>query len=134
METHVKAIGGLLTGLALLHVVFPRYFKWAEDLKPLTLINRQLMYIYTLFIALVVLLMGLLCWSCAPELVSTPLGRKVALGLGIFWLTRLLVQFFGYSRLLWQGKRLETAVHVVFALLWTYLTVVFFAVALGLRF
>ena len=134
METHVKAIGGLLIALALLHAVFPRYFDWAEDLKPLTLINRQLMYIHTLFIALVVLLMGLLCWNCAPALVATPLGRNVALGLGVFWLARLLTQFFGYSRQLWQGKPFETTVHVVFILLWAYLTTVFFAVALGLRF
>lgn len=131
MEIHVKLVGGLLTGLALLHGVFPRYFNWAEDLRPLTLINRQLMYIHTLFIALVVLLMGLLCWSAAPELVTTPLGRKVALGLGLFWLARLLVQFFGYSRQLWRGKRLETTVHVVFVVLWTYLTGVFLVVAAG---
>jgi hypothetical protein len=128
MEIQLKVIGGLLVVLALLHAGFPRYFDWPTELKPLSLINRQMVYVHTLFIALVVLLMGLLCLSCASELVGTPLGRKVALGLGLFWLARLLVQFFGYSSALWRGKRFETTVHVSFSLLWTYLMAVFFLV------
>ena len=128
LELHLRGIGGLLMGLALLHAGFPRYFNWAADLKPLTLLNRQLMYVHTLFIGLVLLLMGALCWRCAPDLVGTPLGHQVALGLGLFWLARLLVQFFGYSPALWRGKRFETAVHLGFSALWTYLTVVFLAV------
>lgn len=115
-------------GLACLHAGFPRYFNWAGELKSLSLINRQMVYIHTLFIALVVLLMGVLCWWCAPELIATPLGRKVALGLGLFWMARLLVQFFGYSVELWRGKGFETAVHISFSLLWAYLTMVFFAI------
>lgn len=128
MESQLRFIGGLLLGLAVLHGAFPRYFNWRAELAPLSLINRQLMYVHTLFVALTVGLMGLLCLTCAPELTGTPLGRKLALGLGVFWLGRLLVQFFGYSATLWRGKRFETAVHIVFSLLWTYLTAVFFAV------
>lgn len=128
MERQLELIGGLLVVLAVLHAGFPRYFQWASELQPLSLINRQLMYVHTLFVALIVLLMGVLCLTSAAELTGTPLGRKVALGLGLFWLVRLLVQFVGYSPALWRGKPFETAVHVVFSLLWTYLTVVFFAV------
>ena len=128
METQLKLIGALLVLLALLHAGFPRYFDWASELRPLRLINRQMLYVHTLFVALVVLLMGLLCLSCAAELLHTHLGHVVALGLGLFWLVRLLVQFFGYSAALWRGRRFETTVHVVFSLLWTYLTVVFLAV------
>jgi len=126
METQLKLIGGLLVVLALLHAGFPRYFNWAGELQPLSLINRQMVYVHTLFIALMVLLMGLLCIGCAAELIGTPLGRKVALGLGLFWLTRLLVQFFGYSPTLWRGKRFETIMHLSFSLFWVYLSTVFF--------
>ncbi|MCB2379027.1 hypothetical protein LGH70_15605 [Hymenobacter sp. BT635] len=128
METQLRIIGGLLIPLALLHAGFPRYFNWRGELQTLSLINRQMVYVHTLFIALVVLLMGLLCLLCAPDLVGTPLGQTIALGFGIFWLVRLVVQFVGYSAELWRGKRFETAVHTGFVLLWTYLTVVFFAV------
>lgn len=129
METHLKIIGVLLILLALMHVFFPKHFHWREELARLSLLNRQVMVVHTFFIALTVFLMGLLCLTSAAELSGTPLGKRVALGLSVFWMARLLTQFFGYSSELWRGKRFETAVHVVFSALWTYLTVVFAWVA-----
>jgi hypothetical protein len=128
MELHFKIIGILLISLALVHVIFPRYFNWAVELKSLSLINRQMMSVHTLFVALAVLLMGLLCLTSASELVTTNLGRKVSLGLGIFWLIRLFIQFFGYSPELWRGKRFETSVHILFSFLWSYLSFAFLSV------
>lgn len=125
MELQLKIIGGLLIVLALMHVVFPKYFDWVNELKSLNLINRQVMYVHTFFIGLTVFLMGVLCLTCADELIMTALGKKICLGLGIFWLVRLLIQFFGYSAELWKGKTFETAVHIIFALFWTYLSAVF---------
>jgi len=131
MTLQLEFIGALLVVLALLHVGFARYFDWRREFAVVSLINRQMMYVHTFFVAFVVLLMGLLCLTSAAELVSTLLGRRVALGLGIFWLARLLIQFFGYSASLWRGKRFETVIHVLFSLLWLYLTVIFLQVGLG---
>ena len=111
--------------LALVHAIFPKYFNWKEELKPLSLINRQMMTIHTFFIALAVFLMGLLCFTSSTALIETDLGKTISLGFGIFWLARLFVQFFGYSSALWKGKSFETIVHIVFSILWTYLSVVF---------
>ncbi len=88
------------------------------------------MYVHTFFIALVIFLIGLLCLTSAQEIVGTPLGRKLAFGLGIFWICRLFIQFFGYSVELWRGKTFETAVHILFSLLWTYLSVIFWGIYL----
>jgi len=129
METHLKATGVLLILLALIHVVFPKHFHWREELARLSLLNRQVMVVHTFFIALAVFLMGLLCLTSSAGLSGTPLGKRVALGLAVFWLARLLIQLFGYSSELWRGKRFETAVHVVFSALWAYLTAVFSWVA-----
>src|SRR5690242_2783823 len=118
MELHLKLIGVLLVLLALLHVIFPRYFKWKVELSNVSHINRQLMYVHAFFIALMVFLMGVLCLTSSSELTTTAFGRRISLGLGIFWLTRLFIQFFGYSSLLWKGKTFETTVHVLFSLLW----------------
>jgi uncharacterized membrane protein len=131
MTLQLELIGALLVVLALLHVAFARYFDWRREFAVVSLINRQMMYVHTFFVAFTVGLMGLLCLTSASELVGTPLGRRVALGLGVFWLARLLIQFFGYSARLWRGKRFETIIHVLFSVLWTYLTVVFFQVGLG---
>ena len=128
MELHIKIIGVMLVILSLIHAIFPKYFRWSEEMAGVSLINRQMMYVHTFFLAIVLLMMGVLCLTSATELSNTNLGRKVALGIGIFWLLRLFIQFFGYSASLWKGKKFETWVHVVFSLLWTYLSGVFLGV------
>lgn len=125
MTLHLEIAGWLLIVLAFAHLFFPGYFKWASELKTLSLINRQMMYIHTLFIGLVLLLMGALCVVSSKELLETALGNKIVLGLGIFWIVRLIVQFVGYSSLLWKGKKFETFVHIGFSLLWGYFSTVF---------
>ena len=128
MEAQLKIIGVLLTALALVHIKFPKYFNWKNELASLSLINRQIIYVHTFFIAFAVFLIGLLCITSSGELVHTTLGKKVALGIGCFWVARLFVQFFCYSAKLWKGKMFETIIHIFFSLLWAYLSVVFITI------
>jgi len=130
MQLHLKIIGILLVALALVHVVFPKYFNWDKELSLLSLINQQMIRIHTFFIALTIFLMGLLCLTSSTELIGTNLGKKISLGLGIFWTIRLFIQFFGYSSKLWKGKAFNTAVHIFFICLWTYLGFIFWTIAL----
>ncbi len=114
--------------LALVHLIFPKYFEWVKDFASVSLINKQMMYVHTFFVALIVFLMGLLCVTSASEIINTDLGSKLALGFGVFWFVRLLIQFFGYSSELWRGKRFETSVHIIFSILWTYFSLIFFLI------
>lgn len=131
METHLKIIGWILIILASIHIVFPKYFNWKNELSSLNLINKQMIYVHTLFIAITVFLMGILCITSTDELINTRLGKRIALGLGTFWFIRLIVQFFGYSSKLWKGKLFETFVHILFSALWLYFSSVFFMTAIG---
>ncbi len=126
MALQLKIIGVLLVLLALVHVIFPKYFKWKDECSSLSLINRQMMYVHTFFIALMVLLMGLLCLTSAKDLLETALGKKICLGFALFWGARLYIQFFGYAKELWHGKSFETFVHILFSIFWMYLTCIFF--------
>ena len=134
MELHLNIIGIIFFLLAAAHMIFPRYFNWKVEFKPLSLINSQMIYVHTFFIGLTILLMGLLCTLYADALVNTEFGRVISLGLFIFWGTRLIFQFFVYSSKLWRGKRFETIVHIIFSILWTYLTVIFLFVYLQIEF
>ena len=131
MEFQLTTIGYLLILLALIHVIFPKYFNWKEELNQLSLINKQVMQVHTFFIALTVLLMGVLCVTSVTEITTTSFGKKISFGFGIFWLCRLLVQFFGYSPKLWKGKTFETVVHITFSILWIYLSYTFFKITLN---
>jgi hypothetical protein len=125
MELQIEITGVLLIVLALVHIIFPNYFKWGKELQSLSLINRQMMYVHTFFVAFMVFLMGVFCLNCSTELTGTVLGKKVALGFAVFWIVRLFVQFFGYSSALWKGKTFETTVHILFIFLWCYISTVF---------
>lgn len=125
MTALIEISGILLILLALLHAIFPSYFKWKEELNKLSLINRQIMWVHTFFIALMLFLMGLLCITSAYELYNSALGKRISLGFSIFWLFRLFIQFFGYSPSLWKGKLFESTVHVVFSIFWLHLTLIF---------
>ncbi|SFW42140.1 hypothetical protein [Cellulophaga fucicola] len=128
MEFHLYIIGTLLMVLALIHIIFPKYFNWKIELQPLSLINRQMMTTHTFFIALTVFLMGLLCVTSATQLIKTSLGNKIILGLAIFWSIRLFFQFFVYSKILWKGKKFETVIHIIFSGFWVYLCTIFFTI------
>ena len=128
MEIHLQIIGTLLIVLSLIHVIFPSYFNWKNELQHLSLINRQMMTVHTFFIALTVFLIGLLCVTSASELIETSLGRKISLGLAVFWTIRLFTQIFIYSPILWKGKTFETIVHILFTIFWAYMSLVFWMV------
>lgn len=130
MVLQLKIIGLVLIVLALVHFVFPKYFHWEKELRGLSLVNKQIMYVHTFFIGLVVFLIGILCFFSPIELIETNLGKQISLGFAIFWSARLWIQFFGYSSELWRGKFFETSVHIVFVLLWSYLSVIFWKIFL----
>jgi len=125
MEIHFKVAGIILIALALLHFIFPKYFNWKEDLKSISLINRQLLKVHTFFIALVVFFIGILCCFYTYELIETKFGKTISLGLAIFWLLRLFAQLFVYSKELWKGKLFETIIHTIFTFFWIYLSFLF---------
>ncbi len=125
MYIHIKIIGFLLIALALVHIIFPKYFNWGKELKFLSLINRQMMTVHMFFIAFTVFLMGLLCLTSTSELIETNLGKKISLGLGVFWTIRLFIQLFVYSTDLWKGKKFETLIHILFSIFWIYFSSIF---------
>lgn len=128
METHLQISGILLILVSLGHAVFPKYFKWKQELASLSVINRQLMYVHSFFIALIVGLIGILCLTSADDLQYTEFGRRISLGLAVFWAIRLFIQFFVYSSATWKGKTFETVIHILISIFWVYLSCVFILV------
>ena len=131
MELQLRITGIMLIALGIIHLIFPKYFDWKNDLQTMSLINRQMMYVHTLFIGLVVFLMGVLCLLCSNDIVHSQLGKILSGGFFVFWFTRLVIQFIGYSPSLWKGKFFETCVHILFSILWVYFSAVFFMIAFG---
>jgi hypothetical protein len=126
LELALRLAGALQIALAAMHVVFPNRFDWKEELARLSLLNRQMFLVHTVFICVVLVLVGSLSLLAPHALLEpTPLSRLVLGGIAAFWGLRLVVQLFVYDTRLWRGNRFNTLVHVVFCVLWAYLVAVY---------
>jgi hypothetical protein len=126
LELHFRIVGAVLVALALLHIYFPSHFKWRDELRAVSPLTRQIFFVHTFFIALFVLLCGLLTLFYRAELLaSTPLARAILAGLTLFWGARWVTQLFIYDRGLWRGDRFRTAAHIFFVILWSYCVLVY---------
>lgn len=126
LDLHLKWAGLTLIFLALSHAFFGERFKWKQELAQLSLLNRQMFYVHTFFVAFVLVMLGSLAlFGTRGFLEPTFLGRCFSGSVTLFWLTRLIFQFAVYSPDLWRGKKFETFIHYLFAFAWSYYTAVF---------
>lgn len=129
--TMLRLSGIFLLCLFVLNFFVPRKFKWAEELPRLSLLNRRIFQVHAIFIALILLMMGLLLVTLPHALLAPdPLARAVCTGLAIFWAVRLWMQWFLYDAELWRGKTFETLMHFAFTGLWLLLVATFSAALL----
>src|SRR5271165_4855447 len=126
LNFHIKIVGALMIALAVAHVYFEKRFRWRQELERVSLFTRQVFYVHCFFICLVLVLFGMLSlFGTAALLQPTPLAKMVLAGLVIFWGARLFAQFFVYDAQLWRGNTFNTAMHVLFSLMWTYFVAVY---------
>jgi hypothetical protein len=126
LSLHLKIAGASLLFLGLAHALFPRRFNWKAELGAVSLLNRQIFQVHCFFIGLIVCMFGLLALVFTDALLErTALAPVVLAGIVLFWLARLIVQFFVYDPTLWRGDRFNTRIHLLFSLLWTYYVAIF---------
>ena len=126
LTIHLQIVGAMLLLLGVSHAFFNRYFKWSRELAGLSLFTRRVFYVHAFFIALGVALAGVGSIFYARALLEPDsLSRAILAGLVVFWLCRLLAQFFAYDAAIWRGNRFRTSMHVLFSLLWIYVTAVY---------
>ena len=130
LVTNLRLVGGLLLLLGMSHAFFNRYFGWERELETVSLLTRQIFFVHTFFIGLVVVLAGVVSLFYANALLRPEaLSRVILAGMAAFWLCRLLAQFVAYDSAIWRGNRFRTFMHGAFSLLWCYVTATY-AVAL----
>lgn len=119
MKTCLEIAGLLQLLLAAAHFVFAQKLGWREELQRVSLLTRQIFWVHTGFLMLVLSGFGLVSLVCTDELLTASrLSRIVLGGLAVFWGVRLYCQFFVYRPELWRGDEFKTRAHVGFALLW----------------
>jgi len=93
----LSGIGHFVLALGSLGVPFA--MQWNVHLRPVNRLIGQLFWNYAAYILAIHLWFGFICVFGAPELVNHSfLARSITLFIGIYWLGRLLVQFFYFDR------------------------------------
>ena len=126
LSVNLRLAGLVILGLAAAYPIYPRYFRWRDELQAVSLLTRQIFFVHCGFIVMLLILQGVLLLAVPHALVEpTTAGLALLVGLTVFWVYRLFAQLFMYERRLWIGNRLHTIVHVVFTAIWCYLSGVF---------
>jgi hypothetical protein len=126
LEFHLHVAGALQIALALMHIFFSKRFHWKEELARLSLLNRQIFIVHTIFICVVLMMIGgLSLFASNAILKPTLLSQLILGGFAALWALRLIVQWCVYDSSLWRGDTFRTFVHVAFTALWLYLTAVY---------
>jgi len=120
---HLRVVGTLLMMLELSHIFFDRYFGWRKELASVSLFTRQVFFVHTFFIGVGVMMAGAVSFIYASALLEpSALSRAILAGMAVFWLFRLLAQWFAYDAAIWRGDSFRTFMHVAFSALWIYAT------------
>jgi membrane protein YdbS with pleckstrin-like domain len=129
MKTLLLIAGVAQIGLALAHLAFPRRLQWKEEAARMSRLNEQMFHVHTFFVCLTLALFGAWTLILADAMVRGE-QRWLSGGIALFWFCRLLAQIFVYDSALWRGKRFETSVHILFLLLWCFLSGIYTVAAL----
>jgi hypothetical protein len=100
----------------------PARLRWKQDLRQLIPFNRKLLWVQSGFTVLTIIAFGTLTLVLHAELIR---GERAALGIscfiGIYWTTRILVDWFYFSHEDWPKGRQFIVGHILLTSLFSVL-------------
>lgn len=122
----LRVAGAGLILLALAHIPMARQLGWRGDAARMSPQNESIFHVHTFFVCVMLCVMGVRALF-APQIFVEPTTAAAWLSwtYAVVWALRLYVQWFVFPQALWRGKRFETAMHVLFTVVWTALTALF---------
>jgi hypothetical protein len=126
-------VGGVLQlGILLASALVPGVLRWRTELRSLSPLSRQLIWVHGAFIVLVIVSLGLVSLVEAEPLADGSLLARTVCGfIAVFWGARLAIQFFVFDgRPYLTHWFLKIGYHALTAT-FLYLTVVFALAAYG---
>lgn len=135
METffsHIKLwlqVGGLAQLLLVAgSLAIPKILKWGSELIKVQLLIKQMFWTYTAYILVINLCFGLLSVFAADALTDgSQLAMLVTGFIAVYWISRVLVQFFYFDRAGFPKGKWHTAGEVGLVALFVFLSLVYSA-------
>lgn len=113
LDLLLRFVALLQLGLAVLSLFLPRILDWKPEMDRMSRLVRDVFEIHSWFIALTLVIWGVLTWRFAPEMAhaSTALTRWLCAAIGIFWGIRSVLQWTHYDPSHWRGIASRTIIH-----------------------
>jgi len=103
MELLIKAGGIYNIALVIFHLLFWRIFKWKEDLRSLTFLNRAIMQVLNLSLTFAFTIFSYISLVHTKELMSTSLGQTMLGLMAVFWFARSVEQVVFFKLKNWRS-------------------------------
>jgi hypothetical protein len=131
LATLLQIAGLSMICLAAIHPLLAKLFNWSTDLGKLTQINRQIFIVHTIFLVIGILMLGIVCVFYSGALIAKSTLALVAnASFTMCWLSRLICQFFIFTRDMTGNVKLDNVLWFTSTLLWIYYTGLFGALFL----
>ncbi len=134
LELFLRVAALAQLGVVFLNLFLIRIMNWRPDLNAMPLLLREVFQIHLYFISITLAIFGALTWRFARELAAAaqPLCVWLAIGIGVFWAIRSVMQWSHYSTVHWRGDRVRTVIHwMLFVGYGTFAAVYFSAASRG---
>ena len=132
LELYIRLGGIVQLGILIASALVPGVLDWRSELRSLSKLPRQLIWVHGAFIVLVIVGFGLLCVvEAGPLADGSALARGVSGLIAVFWLTRLAIQFFVFDATPYLTRWWLRLGYNGLTLAFAYLAIVFGMAALG---
>lgn len=126
---YIWIAGGLQLVMFVVSLFLPARLRYRENLSKVLPIIQQIFTVHSIYISMLLLVLGVLCFLFAPELAGgSLLGRFFSGYLAVFWGLRVFIQLFYYDP---ELKRQNPLANMAFTLAFIYLCGVFTVAACG---
>ena len=126
LQILLRVAGAGMIVLALAHIPMGRHLGWREDAARMSPQSESIFHVHTFFVCVMLIVMGVRALF-APQIFIEPTAAAAWLSwtYAVVWALRLYVQWFVFPRELWRGKSFETAMHLMFTVIWSGLIALF---------
>ena len=120
-----------LAGLAQIALVagslaIPKVLKWDAELAKVQLLIKQMFWTYAAYILVINLCFGLISFFVAGDLLNgSRLAMLVTGFIAVYWISRVLIQFFYFDRSSFPTGRLNKIAEIVLVALFIILSIVY---------
>jgi hypothetical protein len=124
--TLLKLAGVLQIALSIGSLAIPKLLNWKTELSRVSTIIAQMFWIYAGYILVINFSFGLISFFGAEELVSkTFLAKAISLLIFLYWLARIIIQFFYFDTKSAPQGRIYKLGEVALVILFVFFTIVY---------